>query len=352
MKTYRVAIVGLGRMGSTLDQSIASASHVSERLQVVAGAETIPERRTAFQEKWGIETVYEDYQEMIEKEQPDLVAVCTTATGLPKPGNRAPSTAFRDDAHADMAVHAANAGVPMLFVEKAISCSVQKADEVLEACRRHGTPFNTGVLRRFSKRYKRIREMIARGDIGEPQSVVVYGAASLMHVHIHWMDTVSYLLGDPEIAAVRGDLLPRNIEVKDNRLEEDPQGIFQLVFANGIEAWSVPNGGREYEIVGTEGTIRSMWDGAAVTFRKGNNTDGWPLQWEGESFPEESPVSTVVSCLEDLVDAHESGRPSIGNIEVTHPITEACITVAESHRQGGRWVDLPMQNRDLYVFHV
>ena len=83
MKTYRVAIVGLGRMGSTLDQSIASASHVSERLQVVAGAETIPERRTAFQEKWGIETVYEDYQEMIEKEQPDLVAVCTTATGLP-----------------------------------------------------------------------------------------------------------------------------------------------------------------------------------------------------------------------------------------------------------------------------
>ncbi|CAI8047682.1 Uncharacterized oxidoreductase YrbE [Geodia barretti] len=83
-----------------------------------------------------------------------------------------------------MAVYAANAGVPMLFVEKAISCSVQKADEVLEACRRHGTPFNTGVLRRFSERYKRIREMIARGDIGEPQTAVVYGAASLMHVHI------------------------------------------------------------------------------------------------------------------------------------------------------------------------
>lgn len=168
MKTYRVAIVGLGRMGSTLDQSIASASHESERLQVVAGAETIAERRSAFQEKWGVETVYDDYQEMIEKERPDMVGVCTTATGLPKPGNRAPSTTFRDDAHADMAVHAANAGVPMLFVEKAISCSVEKADEVLEACRKHGTAFNTGVLRRFSGRYKRIRDMIARGDIGEP----------------------------------------------------------------------------------------------------------------------------------------------------------------------------------------
>ncbi len=76
MKTYRVAIVGLGRMGSTLDQSIASASRASQRLEVVAGAETIPERRAAFREKWGIEAVYEDYQEMIEKEKPDLVGVC------------------------------------------------------------------------------------------------------------------------------------------------------------------------------------------------------------------------------------------------------------------------------------
>ncbi len=352
MKTYRVVIVGLGRMGSTLDQSIASASQASERLQVVAGAETLPERREAFQEKWGIAAVYEDYQEMIEKEQPDLVAVCTTATGLPKPGSRAPSTAFRDDAHADMAVHAANAGAPMLFVEKAMSCSVQKADEVLEACRKHGTVFNTGVLRRFSEQYKIIRQMIARGDIGEPQAAVVYGAASLMHVHIHWMDTLSYLLGDPRIATVRGDLLPRNLKIEDNRLEEDPQGMFQLSFANGIEAWSAPAGGREYEVVGTEGTIRSMRDGAAVTFRKGNTTEGWPLQWEGQSFPEVAPVRTVVSCLEDLIDSYESGRPSLGNIEVTHHITEACITVAESHRQGGRWVELPMQNRDLYVFHV
>ncbi|MCZ6677970.1 MAG: hypothetical protein O7E52_12045 [Candidatus Poribacteria bacterium] len=50
MKTYRVAIVGLGCMGSTLDQSIASACRASERLEIAAGAETIPERRTAFVE--------------------------------------------------------------------------------------------------------------------------------------------------------------------------------------------------------------------------------------------------------------------------------------------------------------
>ena len=352
MKIYRVAIVGLGRMGSTLDQSIASASQVSERLEVVAGAEIMPERRAAFQEKWGVAAVYEDYQEMIEKEQPDLVGVCTTATGLPKPGNSAPSTDFRDDSHAEVAVYAANAGVPMLFVEKAMACSVQKADEVLDACRKHGTAFNTGVLRRFSDRHKMIRDMIQQGDVGQPTAAVFYGSSSLMHGHIHWIDTLCYLLGDPQIAAVRGELQPRSLKIEGNRLEEDPLATFQIAFANGTEAWSVPAGEREYEVIGTEGTIRSMRDGAAVTFRKGNTTDGWPLQWEGKSFPDVSPVRTVVSCLEDLVNSHESGEPSLGNIGVTHHITEACITVAESHRQGGTWVQLPMENRDLYLFHV
>ena len=63
MKTYRVAIVGLGRMGSTLDQSIASACQASERLEVVAGTETLAERRAVFHKKWGVAAVYEDYQE-------------------------------------------------------------------------------------------------------------------------------------------------------------------------------------------------------------------------------------------------------------------------------------------------
>ena len=108
MKTYRVAIVGLGRMGSTIDDevqdsgsvtlpySIASSCRASDRLELVAGSDLLPEKRDAFRERWGVTALYEDYLEMVEIEQPDMVAVCTTATGLQKPGKRAPSTDFRD----------------------------------------------------------------------------------------------------------------------------------------------------------------------------------------------------------------------------------------------------------------
>jgi hypothetical protein len=41
--------------------------------------------------------------------------------------------------------------------------------------------------------------------IGEPQAALFFGASALMHGHIHTIDTLSYLLGDPPIARVRGE---------------------------------------------------------------------------------------------------------------------------------------------------
>ena len=80
MPTYKVAIIGLGRMGSTIDDeghfavpySVAAATKASEHLELVAGADVLPEKREVFQERWGAE-VYEDFRAMIEKEKPDVV---------------------------------------------------------------------------------------------------------------------------------------------------------------------------------------------------------------------------------------------------------------------------------------
>ena len=79
---------------------------------------------------------------------------------------------------------------------------------------------------------------------------------------------------------------------------------------------------------------------------------GQPFTWDHMPVPDADPSGWGFNILKDLVDAYESGRPSLGNVEVTHHITEACIAIAESHRRGGTWVSLPLESRDLYVFHV
>lgn len=361
MKTYRVGIIGLGRMGSTIDDeghsplpySIASSCRVSDRLELAAGCDLIPEKRSAFAARWGVKAVYEDYRDMVRQEAPDLVAVCTPASGLLKPAGGAPDHHFRGDSHAELTVALAEAGVSMLYVEKAMASSMAMADAARDAVKKHGAAFNTGVLRRFDNRYDIVRDAVLAGDTGDPKAAVHYARSSLMHGHIHSIDTLSWLLGDPRIIAVKGEFEQRDYRIEHNHIPFDPVATYQLRFENGVEAWSVPAGYWEFEVVGTTGTARSLnnGDGMSSLRKKGADPDH-PNRWADTPIGPVVPESTVVACLEDLVRGHESGQPTRGHIDVTHHTTEACIAVAESHRRGGVWVDLPLDDRDLYIWHV
>ena len=356
MKKYRVGIIGLGRMGSDMGEhdrtspySIAAASALIDRLEVVAGCDVLGEKREAFRAKWGVDAVYEKFGDMLEKEELDLVAICTTATGLFKPTREVPDGNFREDAHADLAVAVSDAGVPMMFLEKAMACSMRRADDILETCRRNGTLFNSGVLRRFDPPMRAMKEAIDRGDIGEPRAGLQFAHTIVMHMHIHSIDTLSYLVGDPGVRCIRGELEPRDRVIENNHIPTDPYGSFQLEFENGVSASSVPAGEWEFEVMGTEGSVRFSANGRSVILRRPR---GLPTEWVPEPLPFDDSRTATMICLEDLVDAYENGRPTIGNVDLAHHITEACIAIAESHARGGAWMTLPLENRELYIFHV
>jgi predicted dehydrogenase len=93
----------------------------------------------------------------------------------------------------------------------------------------------------------------------------------------------------------------------------------------------VPAGNWEFEVIGTEGVLRSM-----------NNNIDWSLRtrkplgkrfhtFQPAEFPQVAPRSATVNCLQDLIEAYEKRRPSLGNVEITHHATEVCLATAESH---------------------
>lgn len=355
MKTYRVGIIGLGRMGSTIDAevegypsitlpySIAASAKAIPELELAAGCDLKPEKNDAFGKKWGVPAghLYTDYKKMLAAERLDLVAICT-------PG----------PLHAGMTVACAEAGVPMIYCEKAMACSMREADAARRAVESRHVAFNTGVLRRFDVRYHQARRLIEQGKVGRPRAVVHYAPASLLHGHIHSVDTILFLLsrraGDrleaPRVRSVWGEFRPRDLVIKDNRSDKDPQAVYHLELEGGVEATTVPAGNWDFEVLGDEGMLRSM-----------NNNIDWGLRTRqpvGTKFhtflpadyPAVEPRSATVDCLRDLIEAHERHRPTLGNVEVTHHATEVCLAVAESHRLGKR-VPLPLTNRDLYVYH-
>jgi predicted dehydrogenase len=344
MNKYRVAIIGLGRMASTIDDevrdslsdwvpySIASACKEIESVELIAGADILPEKREAFKQRWGVNALYEDYLEMINKEKPDLVAICT-----------------KGKLHAEMGTRVAEAGVPMIYLEKAIACSMKEADMLLNACKNNNTLLNTGVLRRFNRQYRKARQLIENGEIGNVITIAHYAAASLLHGHIHSVDTIMYLLGDPKAKSVWGELLPRSTKIEDNRLNNDPSAIYQIEFENGVEAWTINAGNWDFEIWGTTGYIKSTDNGVGWVIGKPNpDKKNTTLEIP---FPECEGPSATTFCLLDLIEAYEKGRQTSGNIEVTHHATEICLAIAESHIQERR-VSLPISNRELYIWHV
>lgn len=338
---YRVAVVGLGRMGSTIDDemaagtppySVTAAAAASDRLEVVAGADIDPAKRAAYTERWGIKALYDDYLEMIRQEAPDLVAICT-----------------KGELHAEMSVAVAEADVPMIFCEKAIACSLAEADAVLEAVGSRNIPYNTGVLRRFNQGFHQARQYIADGAIGEVKCAVHFAATNLLHGHIHSLDTLSFLLGDPKIADVWGELQPRDLSLADNRLDKDPNGIYHMNAENGIQLYSVAAGGWEFEVLGTRGSVRVLNNGSDLLLRQAQDERGRKV--ETVATPPLPVHSATQAVLEDLVDAYEQKRPALGNIQVTHHITQAVLGVAESHRQQRR-ITLGDVDPEMYIFHV
>ncbi len=339
-RTYRVAIIGLGRMGSTIDDefpdrsppySVAASCQASDRLRVVAGADIDAAKRAAFAQRWGVDALYEDYVEMIRQEDPDMIAVCT-----------------RGHLHAEMAARSAQEGVALIFCEKAIACSMLEADAILNAVRESGSLFNSGVLRRFDLRYHQARDLIRQGEIGEPKAAVHYAGTNLLHGHIHSIDTLSFLLDDPKVESIWGELNSIDHRIPDNRLDEDPYGIFQLNFANGVSAASVPAGNWEFEVLGDGGSIRLQDNGTGLQLRK--NDAGRARIASEVPVAQVAEHSATLFCLEDLVLAHEEGRPTLGPVEIAHHLTEVCLALAESHRQERR-INLPLENRSLYIFH-
>jgi predicted dehydrogenase len=347
MKRYRVGVIGLGRMASTIDDevrdyaavalpySIAATCAASERLELACGADLLPEKREAFRERWGVRALYDDYERMIAAEQPDIVAVTTRGTS-----------------HAEIAVRSIAAGARMMYLEKAMACSLAEADAVREACLRHSVVFNTGVLRRFDTRYHNARRLVEQGEIGEVKQAVHFGSGSLLHNHIHSIDTLMYLLGDPKPVSVWGELRGEGIEFRENRLDVDPRSVYRVRFENGAEGWTIPAGHWDFEVIGTKGSIRGMNNGIDWSWRKMEPLAGRRTVVREQPFPAVPAFSATQYVLEDLVRAAEEGRPTLGHVEIAHPVTECCFAIVESHLRDGARVDLPVATRDRYVFHV
>ena len=358
MQSYRAGLVGCGRIGTLWETepptpvTHAGALAVLPQTQLVAGASRGREHLDRFGKQWGINALYLDYREMIEKEKLDIVCVAT------HPG-----------LHRPIVEAAVAAGAKGIFCEKPLALSLEDADAIVAVCKQAGCVLAVNHSRRWDPAHLKAKALIEAGAIGDLVSLfgicqgvkpfpawVADEEGPLLHDAVHLFDLFRMFGGEAQ--SVMGTALRRTHPFA---VEDDSHAIFEM--SKGLSAVAMVNERTRYyrfeiQIQGTDGVIllsnagNQLWQGVDRTDRI-NEQDPRIEWWELETndFPSVPTTSSIGDAVAQLVQCIETGATPNSPGEDGIASLEMVMGVYESQRQG-KPVIFPLVDRDSTLYRL
>lgn len=344
--TYRVGVVGCGRIASALEDdplrpkpaSHAGAFSAHPRTAVTAGCDINGERAEAFGKRWGVSRIYADYERMLADGGLDIVSVASWT-----------------ETHADVVVAAARAGVKGVYCEKPIATNLADARRMIDACRENGVALVVGHERRWDGRYRVIRDMLKEGKLGELRSITGYTLSSappkldrekhcggaMFHDGTHLVDIFSYFAGEADSVIGLEDR-PHG----ESYVENTALGI--ISYKNGARGMILGGGKRDYfhfELdlhTDTSRVVLGNHIHELYVTSKSERYTGF-RELKKAPFPNGfKPVNSLVGGVDDLVAEMETGRPSVSGGEDGYRALETILALYRSAGAGGAPVHLPI----------
>ena len=143
----KLAVIGLGRMGSLYVQTVATRVPSAE---LYAVADPDPGLRARVGADLGVPHAVADADQVFALPELEAVVIATPT-----------------NTHGPLVMAAAAAG-KAIFCEKPLALSLEETDVILDAVERAGVPLQIGFMRRFDAAYRRAKALIDEGRIGRP----------------------------------------------------------------------------------------------------------------------------------------------------------------------------------------
>ena len=225
MDRINVGIVGTGRIGRLHAENLMYRLPKAELLAVsdiyVGAAQEVAA-------SLGVAAVYEDYRRILDDDRIDAVLICTST-----------------DTHAQIIVDAAEAG-KQIFCEKPIALDLAKIDRALAAVEQAGVKLMVGFNRRFDPNFRRVHDIVAAGDVGEPHLLritsrdpapppleyVKVSGGIFLDMTIHDFDMARFLIGsEVEQVYAAGNVL---VDPRIGEAGDIDTTLITLHFASGV----------------------------------------------------------------------------------------------------------------------
>ena len=220
-----VALIGAGRIGRL------HAEHLAFRIpqaNLLAVSDVILDAAQRCAADFDVPTATQHHQAIMENPAVEAVVVCSST-----------------DTHAHMIEQAAAAG-KHIFCEKPIDFDLARIDRALAAVEQAGVKLQIGFNRRFDPNFRRVREIVAAGEIGEPHILritsrdpqpppieyIKVSGGIFLDMTIHDFDMARYLIGsEVEEIYVAGGVM---VDPAIGRAGDVDTAIITLRFQNGV----------------------------------------------------------------------------------------------------------------------
>ena len=150
MNQVNIGLIGAGRIGKLHAQNLA---YRVPGARLLAIADVLPQAAQACARETQVQQTCMDYRAILDQRDVDAVVICSST-----------------DTHARIVEEAAAAG-KHIFCEKPLDLDLARIDSMLAAVRSAGVKLQVGFNRRFDANFRRVREIVASGEIGTPHVV-------------------------------------------------------------------------------------------------------------------------------------------------------------------------------------
>ena len=251
----RLAVIGIGRMGSRHARNIAGG--VVKGAKLIAVCDTDKKVLDKVCGKYKVPG-YTDFVELLDKEKPDGVVIATPHTS-----------------HIDIASRCVERGVHTLL-EKPISVTVKEARKIVDVLNENKSVIGAMMFnQRTNRMYRKAKQLIEEGKIGNIQRVnftvtdwyrtqFYYdmggwraswsgeGGGTLINQCVHQLDVLQWLIGMPEKVSAICKTVGRNITTENDVTAILSYKDFECVFTASTH--EIP-GTNRLEIAGEMGKI-------------------------------------------------------------------------------------------------
>lgn len=257
MKKLKTVVVGLN-----MGRNHCKTFHASPCFDLVAICDINPERNDWVQKNVANVKAYLDYHAMILEEKPDVVVVATP-TAL----------------HAEMTCFAAQNGVTGIYCEKPMAVSLKEAKQMMNVCKEKNVSLMVGHQRRCTPVYRKMKELMYSGAIGEPYLIRVTCAGDMLSDGTHSVDSAKFFMNDEDPAWILasvfrykiGTPLYADVVFDGTRYGHNADSGMQttLHFNNNMRVeimtggvWFPNRGYQDVEIFGSKGRLWRQGDSA------------------------------------------------------------------------------------------